>query len=213
MKLLIAIPTIDYIHYAFAQSLTALVLHLKNRGEEFAVAFQGNTLVYAARDTLGRTAIEGGFEQVLWLDADMIFPKTLVEDLRKSGKGFVTGIYHARRPPHHSCVFSSLSPARRVESYPDEVFRIAGCGFGCVLMDTEILRDVMNTTGDLFLPDARFGEDLAFCERAGKLGHELWCDPAVKPGHIGQMAVYPEAEEKWTEGCGYERIYDREVLR
>ena len=208
MKLMIAIPTIDYIHFAFARCLTALVEHLKDIGADFRVCFQGNTVVYLARDDLARKAVEEGCTHVLWLDADMLFPETIVEDLTQSGKPFVSGIYHARRPPHRSCLFKRLSPAQRISEYPAEPFRIEGCGFGCVLMQTGILKTVDLSTGDLFLPDGFFGEDLSFCRRATSLGYELWCDPRVVCGHIGQMAVYPEAAALQEAGCdGYRGIY------
>ena len=105
MKLLIAIPTYDYIHYQFVKCLTKLLKRLDNDGIDYEVALQGGTLVYVGRDRLTKKAIEGGFSHVLWLDSDMIFTEDLLEDLMFSGKGFVTGIAHSRRPPHVSCLF------------------------------------------------------------------------------------------------------------
>lgn len=210
MKLMIAIPAIDYIHFAFAERLTALVEHLRDMGIPHQVCFKGNTVVYLARDDLARKAVEEGYTHILWLDADMLFPETIVEDLDKSGKPFVSGVYHARRPPHRSCVFTALTPSvkRPGPDYPAEPFRIAGCGFGCVLMRVGILKTVELSTGDLFLPDGFFGEDLSFCRRATSIGYELWCDPRVVCGHIGQMAVYPEAMALQEAGCdGYRGIY------
>ena len=210
MKLMIAIPTIDYMHFAFVRCLSALIEHLKDRGTDYELAFRGNTMVYMARDDLARKAIADGFTHVLWLDADMIFPETIVEDLQRSGKPFVSGVYSARRPPHRSCVFTSLFPVERPapDAYPDDVFEIHGCGFGCVLMETEILKKTGFYTGLLFLPDGAFGEDLSFCQRARSQGFRLWCDPRVVCGHIGQMAVYPEAQfYQECEGTGYRGIY------
>ena len=83
-------------------------------------------MVYLARDDLARQAVQEGFTHVLWLDADMLFPETLVEDLQACGQGFVAGVYHARRPPHRSCVFTSMTPEHRAgPEYPAEPFRIA----------------------------------------------------------------------------------------
>lgn len=209
VRLMIAVPTIDYIHFAFAERLTALVMRLKDMGVEFSVRFQGNTMVYLARDALAARAMEEGFSHVLWLDADMLFPETLAEDLWESGKSFVSGVYHARRPPHRSCVFTNLNPVERPDwEYPAEPFRIAGCGFGCVMVETAVLKAVELGTGVLFLPDGAFGEDLSFCRRATALGHEIWCQPRAVCGHIGQMAVYPEAQREWQAGReGYRGVY------
>ena len=210
MKLMIAIPTIDYVHYVFCRCLGDLIRHLDAAGVNFDVRWWGNTLVHHARDGLTREAVVGGYTHMLWLDADMIFPETIVEDLAESGHYFVTGVYHARRPPHRSCVFTRLVPnvERPGPEYGQEPFRIAGCGFGCVLVEVDLMRRVDFHTGQLFMPDSAFGEDLAFCQRATGLGYELWCDPRVVCGHIGQMAVYQEAQHYQEAGeAGYRGIY------
>ena len=210
MKLMIAIPMLDYIHHRFVRCLLELEQWLRNRGFDYDIDIEGGTLVYLAREKLAARAAQGTYTHVLWLDADMIFPETIVEDLQRSGKPFVSGVYAARRPPHRSCVFTSLFPVERPapDAYPEDVFEIHGCGFGCVLMETEILKKTGFYTGLLFLPDGAFEEDLSFCQRARSQGFRIWCDPNVVCGHIGQMAVYPEAQfYQECEGTGYRGIY------
>ena len=85
----------------------------------------------------------------------------------------------------------------------------AGCGFGAVLMETRVMRDVMMAnTGKCFLPEALLGEDLAFCRRARNLGYEIWCEPTARVGHIGHVTIWPEdgqrllgeiSGKKWEE--------------
>ena len=72
-------------------------------------------------------------------------------------------------------------------------FRVAGCGFGAVLMKTQVLRDVMiGNRGRCFIPEPMLGEDLAFCQRAAGAGHEIWCEPTARVGHIGSIPIWPE---------------------
>lgn len=197
MKLLIAVPTYDYMHYQFVECLTKLIRKLDADGIKFQVAFQGGTLVYVGRDKLAREAVKGRFTHVLWLDSDMIFTEDLLDDLMFSGKDFVTGIAHGRRAPHSSCIFKKIWPGvDRWEGheYPTSPFKIGGCGFACVLISTKILQAVLDRNGTAFFPMRELGEDLAFCKRAGELGYEIWAEPTVKLGHIGHITVYPEYE-------------------
>lgn len=199
MRLLIAVPTLDYMYYGFVESLTKLVMYLKDDGVDFAVEFHNGTLVYHARENICRKAMAEGFTHVLWIDADMIFTETVVDDLLFCGRQYVAGIFHARRPPHLSCLFKSLEPIERfsMDTYPGEPFRIAGSGFGLVLMETDVIRRIWDKFGTCFHPTPALGEDLAFCYRADKCGIAMFADPSVRVGHVGQITIYPESEEEW----------------
>ena len=192
MKLLIAIPAFDNIPTRFAECLTALVQRLDRDGVPVDVKFLTGTLVYAARDKLALHAIQNDYTHVLWLDSDMIFDDELLYDLQFSHKDFVSGIARSRRPPYCSCLFSDLSTIQRIEDYPNDTFRVAGCGFACVLIKTEILKAVRERYYTCFLPLSDLGEDLAFCKRASECGYAIWAEPAVKVGHIGQIVIYPD---------------------
>lgn len=195
MKLLIAIPAFDYIHTEFVKCLTALVQRLDRDGYNVDVKFITGTLVHVARDKLAYHAISNGYTHVLWLDSDMVFDDELLYDLQFSHKDFVSGIARSRRRPYTSCLFSDLRKVQRIDDYPRDTFRIAGCGFACVLIKTEILQKVRERFGTCFLPTADYGEDLAFCKRASECGFPIWAEPAVKVGHIGQIVIYPDDVE------------------
>lgn len=202
MRLLIAIPTLDYVHCEFMRSLTNLTMHLKDRGVSFDVEILSGTLVYVARDKLANKAMNGGYSHVLWLDSDMVFGNELLDDLMFSGKDFVSGIYHGRRSPHFSCLFKDISLDRleRWENdYPKDTFEIAGCGFGCVLINTSILRAVNTAFGTCFLPMKDLGEDIAFCKRVSDLNFKIYAEPGVRLGHIGHTTIYPEDRDWWIK--------------
>ena len=97
MKLLIGIPTLDYVHSEFMRCLIALIQRLRDDGINFDVDIESGTLVYIARDRIAHKAINENYTHVLWLDSDMIFNADLLDDLMFSGEAFVSGIYHARR--------------------------------------------------------------------------------------------------------------------
>ena len=197
MKLLIAIPTTDQMPYQFVESLTKLIKRLDADKIDYEVKFQSGTLVHVGRDKLALKAITGGFTHVLWLDSDMVFTEDLFSDLWDARKEFVTGIAHARREPYQSCIFTELYPCiqRWQGEYPKNLFKIAGCGMACVLMSVDVVRDVWEHHSTAFFPTRDLGEDLAFCQRAKDLGHEIWAEPMVKLGHVGHMVIYPDYEE------------------
>lgn len=199
MKLMIAVPARDYMHVDFVRSLTDLLLRLKSGKVDFELRLCPGTLVHVARDNLAGQAINGNFTHVLWLDDDMVFGPELLDDLQFSGKPFVTGICHARRKPYNSCLFSDLdlNHLTRIEEYPINTFEVAGCGFACVLISTDILKEVMLHYKTCFLPMKGYGEDLAFCLRARELGHHIYAEPGVRLGHIGHVVIYQEDHEKY----------------
>lgn len=196
MKLLIAIPTLDYINVQFMERLLKLVQVLDKKGIDYEVKIKSGTLVYLAREELTSYALGFGFTHVFWLDSDMVFEEEIIDDLLDTGKDFVCGIFHARRPSHMSCIFKSLVPPERYkwDEYPNDTFKIKGCGMASTLVKTDILKAVRDHFGNCFTPAYNLGEDLAFCRRADELRYEIWCEPTVRVGHIGHIVIYPEHE-------------------
>ena len=202
MKLLIGVPSHDYMHAEFVKCLTALLRKLEQDKIAFDLFINSGTLVYMARDRIACKAINQLYTHVLWLDADMVFQPTLLSDLMDCGRDFVSGIAHSRRPPYASCVFrrmDDLNHLERFEEYPDQPFEIAGCGFACVLISTEILKAVQTAYKSCFTPERDWGEDLTFCRRAKALGYRMFADPCVRLGHIGHDVIWPEDYTRYLE--------------
>ena len=193
MKLMVAVPTTDYVHAEFMKSLVGLTKKLASDGVDFDAQIIGGTLVYIARNRLAKRAIEGGYTHVLWLDSDMTFGPNIVDDLLWCGKDMVCGAFVSRRPPFGPCVYTSIEdPANmvKVENFGTEPFRVDGCGFATVLTAVSLLDAVQTHFGPCFQPTEQYGEDIAFCDRVKQLGMEIWCEPTVRPGHISHMPVY-----------------------
>lgn len=201
MKLLIAIPTLDFMHTEFVKSLLNLTKQLNEEGIPYEVKIISGTLVYLAREEIVSYALGYEFTHVLWLDSDMVFDGDVFDNLYELGKDFATAIFHARRPGHQSCIFKSLVPPERYKwnEYPDVPFLIKGCGMASTLTSTKVLKEVRDHFGNCFTPAYNLGEDLAFCKRADELGFEIWCEPFVRVGHIGHLTIYPEDEGRYLE--------------
>ena len=193
-RLLIAVPSTGLMAADFVKSLIQLTEHLQREGIAHHVEITAGTLVYLARNSLACKAINENFTHLLFLDSDMVFHETIVEDLLFCGKDFVCGAFQSRRPPYGSCIFKSLKPVERVKEYGIEPFRVAGCGMACTIISTEVLKQVQTKYGACFQPTPEFGEDLAFCWRAAESGAELWCEPTARVGHIAQVPIWPGEE-------------------
>ena len=197
IKLLIAVPTLDYIHYLFVESLTNLVKRLSADGVNYDICFRGGTLVYLSRDWLVRHAAGNGYSHILWLDADMMFEPDVLDRLLGCEKPLAAGVYRGRHDKLIPCVFSSLKPIDRWTDIPKEgVYPIEGCGFGCVLTETLMMERIYNRYGTCFTPTPEFGEDLAFCDRARLDGYFMVADCSVKCGHIGQAVIECDGTRK-----------------
>ena len=188
-----AVPTVDYVPADFVKSLAKLSLRLGRERIPADVEIVGGTLVYIARNRLANRAIRDEYTHVLWLDSDMTFSDSIVEDLLFCGKEMVCGAFVSRRPPYGPCVYTDISdPAnmKKVENFGTEPFRVDGCGFAAVLTSVSLLDAVQSNFGTCFRPTEQYGEDLAFCDRVKQLGREIWCEPTVRPGHIAHVPVY-----------------------
>ena len=189
-KTLIAIPAMDMCPVPFAYSLATLRTDCPSR-----ISVISGAAVHEARNVLAREAIESGCDRVLWLDSDMAFADDLMirlgEDLDQ-GWDMVCGIYFKRRLPATPVIYRSVEAAGKCEVYADyprdRLFEIAGCGFGAVMMTTELIRmaDAEFKTGP-FTPLLKLSEDLSFCARAAAAGAKIGCDSRVKVGHVGQI--------------------------
>lgn len=204
MRLMIAVPTNDYVHADFMKSLVELTEELSRQKVSYKVEIITATLVYIARNRLAQKAVNEGYTHVLWLDSDMVFGKTVVEDLMFCGKEMVCGAFVSRRRPYGPCIYESIKQyeIEKVKDFGSVPFRVDGCGFACVLTAVPLLKDVMLKFDNCFNPTDYYGEDLAFCWRVKQLGREIWCEPTVRPGHIAHVPVYAGEEFFKTAGEG-----------
>ena len=197
IRTLIAVPCFDIVHTDFMKCMLDMV---KDDNTSYTVI--KNSLIYNARNTIAQNAIRYGFDRVLWLDSDMLFPPYILPELAEhmdKGLDFVSGLYYMRSEQKKPVVYSDVwytltnntaeSGATPVDAMPYGLFEIGGAGFGCVMTSVTMLKKLVERYGAPFTPMMGLGEDLAFCWRAKQNGFKMYCDSRIKCGHIGQ-AVY-----------------------
>ena len=79
----------------------------------------------------------------------------------------------------------------KLKDIPPEGLEVGAVGFGCLLMNTRILKKlefpwfVVNT-------DADYPEDVGFCRRAMEAGARIWVRGDVRFGHIAKQELIVE---------------------
>jgi len=215
-KIMIAIPCADHLDVRFVKSLTDMLFRIP-KDVAVAVQYHPGSLIYNARNQLAKLAVDNEFDYILWLDSDMSFEADLLEKLLEDidGKSFVSGLYFTRKPPKFKpTVFQKCDIVQQddemgiewehVESIPSEMFEIKACGFGCVLMKTSLVKDILEKRGLPFSPILGLGEDLSFCVKARKTDPELklWCDPKLIIGHVAQIVIGDQdMVNDWNLSC------------
>ncbi len=194
MKTVIAVPCMDQVPAPFCQSLAQL-----EKVGDCSLVMKSGSLVYVARDDIATRTVTSDFDYIFWLDSDMVIkPDTLVrmmDTLQKNDYDILSGLYFRRVPPYSPVLFKKLEMDgascihEEFDTLPDEIFEVAGCGFGCVLMRTDVFLDVQSKHGAMFAPIGSNGEDVSFCMRARECGFKIYCDPSVICGHVGYSVV------------------------
>ena len=198
-KVLIAVPCMDQLPAQFAHSLATLTSY-GIEDVEISVWFNLGSLIYTSRDQIAKKALLDEADLIMWFDSDMVFnPDTLMRMLKHidDGHDFVTGIYYRRTVPFTAVAFKTMDLNEdgqgftwtEFEEIPDGLFEVGACGFGCVLMKTEIFVSVFAKFGQMFSPIANCGEDIAFCWRARQCGYKIIADPSISLGHVGHTII------------------------
>lgn len=183
MRTLIGIPHKGFIEGGVVEALWAL------RGENVHLAEQGGYDVAISRNLLAKRAIAGGYDRLLYVDADVIVPPDALELLSEGYADITTGLYPKRSNPSCACVCpespNTPLPYARVDGLPERV-EVTCCGFGCCLVDVSAFHRMPYPwfqfceypSGDVT------SEDYFFCAEANRLGMLIEADTRVRCGHI-----------------------------
>lgn len=214
MNILIAVPSMDSVPAVFAQSLAML-----EKVGNCAIAFKVGSLVYTSRNELAQQAIKMGADYIFWLDSDMAFEadtlKQMLKTMEENKLDMLSGVYYRRNPPYTPVLFNRLETSdeekvdfSEFEKIPEGIFEVGGCGFGCVLMKTDILVSVLGRFRTFFNPMKGAGEDLAFCIRARECGYKIYADSSISLGHCSHSIVTKQFFEAYSLGLSKEKEND-----
>jgi len=68
----------------------------------------------------------------------------------------------------------------------DTLVEIDGCGFGCVLIKTDVFRNIKDRP---WFDTQGSGEDFYFCRKAIEAGYKIYCDTSIKCSHLTVVPI------------------------
>jgi hypothetical protein len=169
---------------------------------------RGCAQVDFARAVLATAALDDGFEEVMWIDSDVVFDAGAVDRLRGHGLPLAVGIYPRKGAPHFACTFAAPGTVVFGEGGGLVEVKYAGMGFMHVRrgvferMERELklprcggAYDPAKPVVPYFLPAVvpadggrweYLSEDASFCHRARRLGVKVVADTTIRLGHVGR---------------------------
>lgn len=199
MKTIIGLPCLNMVHTSFLASFTKL-----HPVGEIHLVIERCSLTYDARNNITIKAFESNADRILMIDSDMTFNEDMMQRMSArldEGCDMVCGLFFKRSLPTVPVIYKQLAPPFEDEEkniktrivpytdYPrDSLFEVEGCGFGAVMMTTELAKAVWETYKEpAFHPYQWCGEDMAFCYKVRQMGRKIWCDSSIKVGHTGEV--------------------------
>ena len=199
-RVMLAVPCHSHIEAETIKSINDLII---GDDVECTLEIVKGYTVATARNELTSRAIEGKYDYVFWIDADMILPPMILSRLMAVDADLATGWYVKKIPGRKDGVTELLGPDKLqrlpminiLESELSEqkgIINILGCGLGCSLMKTSALEKLSEGGQQPFVYVVNYdksicSEDLYMCINMRKLGMTLKADTTQRCGHVGQF--------------------------
>lgn len=197
-KVAICCPCGDTVASLFAHDLCRMFGYtIRQRPDiELMYLLLHGSLVPKQREQLALDVLKTDYTHILWLDTDMRFPPETLLHLLDREQRVVAANYVERRPPFRPVAFPKLEKAStRLFTEPDDsgLVAVEAVGFGCVLMETDVLRQMPEPWfGVGWIPDTKefVGEDVFFCCKARQYGETIWLDHDLSRSieHVGSLS-------------------------
>lgn len=176
-----------------AETVVSLLTSLSRLNCGVHFNFVKNTYVHEARNQIVSIAQSVGATHLMFIDADMAFPSDGITRLLAHEKEIVGAMYNMRSSKEP---ISTLKMADKDGNFiamssdkipKDRLFKCGALGTGFVLIKMSVFDKLekpyfwfgMNKDGGLI------GEDVYFFMKCREKGIDVWCDPTIHLGHIG----------------------------
>ena len=142
------------------------------------------------------------YDKIFLIDSDIVWSPEHFMRLYTSEKDAISGIYYdqyGRNAVVHLAEDSNRPMTREEVSARRDIFSVYGTGLGFFCIKKGILENLkrpwfplgkmtINSDGQNY--EIPVGEDLYFCDRITKMGHQVWVDPNVSLGHVKTNIIF-----------------------
>ncbi|MDA9302749.1 hypothetical protein N9578_01520 [bacterium] len=197
-KVAICIPVRDSVTAAFSFSLAMLMKKCGDSGLKTTLHMVMGSEIASQRQQLAQQALETDCSHILWLDSDMTFPASILDNLLSSKKDIIACNYSTRVKPYRPVAFTSTVDMDERLEEKNGIHPVVAVGFGCMLIKRSVFENM-----DLPYFSVEWnkdytsltGEDLYFCNKARSSGFKIYidCDMSNKISHIGSTAFTLES--------------------
>jgi GT2 family glycosyltransferase len=190
IKISIGIISMGQVHL---ETMRDTIYALNNLTEPYAyrLNFHKGTYVQALRNDCVKEALEQEADYLMFIDTDMVFPPDGITRLLERKKDVIGGMYHMKGLPLVNTIKVLGKDGKQAKvkdvEVPNKLFKVFAVPTGFMLIKLSAIKDMKNLfdfdrdeNGDLI------GEDINFCKRLIEKGVEIWCDPTIAIGHIGE---------------------------
>lgn len=198
-KLAVCIPCRDTLHSAHAMSLAELVKFNTMNDIDTHVFMDASTILLTQRERLATMALDLGSEYILWLDSDIVFPATTASRLMSHNEPIVAANYIRRQLPAKGVAYEKIGDWENPLPFDvyDDLVEIEGIGMGCMLIKTEIFREIPKPWFEFgWSPQSNdfLGEDMILCQKMASLGYKIKVDTLLSQElrHLGTWGFGPE---------------------
>jgi len=183
---LIGIPSTGQIQNRTMMSLMSAQNYIKGQA---LLHVQEACYVDNSRDKIVKVALREKASHIMFIDSDMEFPPTAIQQLLEADKDIIGGLYPRRQYPYRPTI-NNVDGKRIVvpSSYPtDRLFEVDATATGFMLVKTSVFKKL----GDppYFKIQSFHGQqirdDVYFCISAKRKGFKVWVDPTMVIGHVG----------------------------
>lgn len=194
-KLAVLIPCRDTLHSAHALALAELVKFNTMNNIDTHVFMDASTILLTQRERLATQAVGLNADYMLWLDSDMVFPATTAVRLLAHNELVVAGNYIRRQKPYKGVAYKKIGDWEKPLSFDiqDELVSVAGVGMGCLLIKTDIFKELSKPWFDFqWTPSSNdfLGEDMYLCQKITAAGYSIKIDTMISQElhHLGTFA-------------------------
>lgn len=159
------------------------------------------TILPDQRNSIVSHALGVGADNILWLDADMRFPRDALGRLLAHKKDIVAANYVTRRLPVNPIAKNFIPETGEWQDVPTSdktgLEEVSGVGMGCMLTSTAIFKKLPQPWFTFPWDTVKLthhGEDIHFCLRAAPLGFPTFIDHDLSKEvrHIGSFEFMHE---------------------
>ena len=192
-RILIVIPVYQYPTPECVESVINLI-SIYRETYDITIKLISGYAADVARTNAFNLFLQTDNDYLLFLDSDIIINEFAFDKLIKADKDIITGIYNKKtflvqQSEVYKIVDNKFTPYNTNE-IPQELFKIIACGFGCVLLKRNLVKQMMEVSKGVpfkFIQGNPYvSEDIYFCNLLSKHNIELWADGTAKVGHVGK---------------------------